>query len=150
MVTQPRLYKFALCTTDGDALSSIAFERAYFDKGEVIRQGPAGALRVVHLIEPDAPGQLPQGGAPGLSSAPRATGCRAKLSVLLRNVRLNPRVVRELRVQFVMVAWSAQFGLGLESDWTICAASHPDRTVEDYVCHGLLDAGTHASIQTDR
>jgi hypothetical protein len=58
MVTQPTLYKFALCTVDGDALGTVAFEQAYFDRGDVIRQGPAGDLRVVNVIETEQPGHL--------------------------------------------------------------------------------------------
>jgi hypothetical protein len=40
MVSQPRLYRFAMCTTDGDALGTVMYDRACFDPGEIIRQAP--------------------------------------------------------------------------------------------------------------
>ena len=47
------VFRFALITTDGDALGPVAFVRSDFKPGDVIPQGQGHSLRVTAVVEPD-------------------------------------------------------------------------------------------------
>jgi len=51
--------RYALITTDGDALGQVAFVRRNFQPGDLIPQDKGQLVRVVHVIEPDEPYELP-------------------------------------------------------------------------------------------
>jgi len=53
------LFRYALVTTDGDALGTVAFARSDLRPGDVIPHGPERSLRVVNVIEPERDDQLP-------------------------------------------------------------------------------------------
>jgi hypothetical protein len=53
------VFRFALITTDGDALGPVAFARPDFQPGDVIPQGPGRSLRVVNVVFPDRDDELP-------------------------------------------------------------------------------------------
>jgi hypothetical protein len=57
--TSGDVFRFALITTDGDALGPVAFARSDFKPGDVIPQGRGASLRVVNVVEPDRDGELP-------------------------------------------------------------------------------------------
>ena len=50
--------RFALISTEGEALGPIAFARSDFRPGDLIRQGKA-SLRVVRVVQPDREDELP-------------------------------------------------------------------------------------------
>jgi hypothetical protein len=52
------VFRFALISTDGDALGPVAFVRSDWKPGDVIPQGRA-SLRVVQVIDPEEAHQLP-------------------------------------------------------------------------------------------
>jgi hypothetical protein len=47
------LFRFALISSDGEALGPVAFARGDWKPGDIIPQGPGRNLRVVNAIEPD-------------------------------------------------------------------------------------------------
>jgi hypothetical protein len=53
------VFRFALISTDGDALGAVAFARGDFEPGDVIPQGPGRSLRVTAVVEPEQDGELP-------------------------------------------------------------------------------------------
>ena len=52
------MFRFALVTTDGDALGPVAFARSDFKPGDVIPQGRGRSLRVTAVVEPDREDEL--------------------------------------------------------------------------------------------
>jgi hypothetical protein len=53
------VFRYALVTTDGEALGEVAFAVPSWQAGDVIPQGAAGDLRVVQVLEPERQGRLP-------------------------------------------------------------------------------------------
>jgi hypothetical protein len=53
------VFRFALVSTDGDALGPVAFACQDFKPGDTIPQGRGASLRVVRVIEPENDGELP-------------------------------------------------------------------------------------------
>ena len=51
--------RYSLITADGEALGQVAFVRRNFQPGDLISQGKGGVVRVVHVVEPDEPYELP-------------------------------------------------------------------------------------------
>ena len=53
------MFRFALITTDGDELGTIAFARRDFNPGDIIPHGREPSLRVVNVIWPERESELP-------------------------------------------------------------------------------------------
>ena len=53
------MYRFALITTDGEALGTVAFIRNTFTAGDLIPQARGRNLRVTAVIPPDRDDELP-------------------------------------------------------------------------------------------
>ena len=53
------MFRYALVTTDGDALGEVAFAVSSWNAGDLIPQGSAGNLRVVQVLAPEREDQLP-------------------------------------------------------------------------------------------
>jgi len=51
--------RYSLITAEGEALGQVAFVRRNFQPGDLISQGRGGMVRVVHVVEPDEPYELP-------------------------------------------------------------------------------------------
>jgi hypothetical protein len=53
------MFRFALVSTEGEALGEVAFARGDWRPGDVIPQGPGRNLRVTAVVEPEQEGDLP-------------------------------------------------------------------------------------------
>ena len=53
------MFRYALVTTDGDALGEVAFAVSSWNPSDLIPEGSAGNLRVVQVLAPEREDQLP-------------------------------------------------------------------------------------------
>lgn len=53
------MFRFALISTEGDALGPVAFARGDWKAGDVIQQGRGRSLRVTAVVAPEVDGELP-------------------------------------------------------------------------------------------
>jgi hypothetical protein len=53
------VFRFALLSTEGDSLGTVAFARGDWNPRAVIPQGVSSSLRVVHVVQPERDGELP-------------------------------------------------------------------------------------------